>query len=330
MRLAVVALSLLLGFPALATPSGVLIGLRDNNNTYRTIWVVAESGGPAVAATIGGLVVPREDGLWRVDVERRSCGEVGQYVVDELHIGPLDSGSERLPTTDCESVAKEYCGATYPRGGDLTVEHWLLYVGSTYFAERFWYTDSCGAHLAGETAFSVHQIDQPAQEIAIEMAANLDSLQSAAREALICGTDDMDCIDTRDHYQLFRSSGWGIVRGVGQWSILVALSPSEPAYHLGPAQVVTGLPAPAEIVGPTTSDMTTSTNRPEGDRSISPERDMVLVRTGRLQAYRLVGDAVEGPPASIPARSDEQVVMIEWVPAARVSQWDAVLRGLSP
>ncbi|MGH9463984.1 MAG: DUF6265 family protein [Vicinamibacteria bacterium] len=333
MRLIIVTSCLLLAFPAFAAPSGVLIGLRDNSNTYRTIWIVAESSGPVVVADVKGLVIPRENGFWRIDVEEKACGEIGQYLVDELQIDPLGSGSGAPTTSDCEAVAKASCGTVYPAGGGLMLEHWLLYVGPTHFAERFAFMESCGAHPVGETAFAVHEIDHPEEDLPMQVVSpegSVDALQMAARQALICSTDDLDCIDLRDNYQVSPSSGWGIVRGAGQWSILVALSPPE-SSDLAPSPVVTDLPAPVAILGASDGwePTTAIEGLPEGDRSFSPAGDMVIVRTDQVAAYRLVEGTVEGAPVPIPTRSDEQVVMIEWASASQVASWGALLQGIS-
>ena len=333
MRVAIVTLCSLFSLPGLAAPGGVLIGLRDNSNTYRTIWIVAESGVPAVAAVVKGLVVPRKNGLWRIDVEQETCGDIGQYQVDELRIEPLDAGSGAPTPRDCETIAKASCGSVYPAGDGLTLEHWLLYAGPTHFAERFWFAESCGAHPVGETGFSVHDIDHPEQDVPMETAFGadrMDALQVAAREALICSTDDLDCIDSRDRYQVSRSSGWGIARAPGQWSVLVTLSPPDPSYP-APSPVITALPAPVTILGPSEGQTPTTAieGLPEGDRSFSPAGDMVIVRSERLLAFRLGAGTIDGPPTRVETRNDEQVVMIEWAVGSQVPAWDTVLRGLS-
>jgi len=332
-RVAIVTLCSLFSLPGLAAPSGVLIGLRDNSNTYRTIWIVAESGVPSVAAVVKGLVVPRKSGLWRIDVEQETCGDIGQYQVDELRIEPLDAGSGAPTPRDCETIAKASCGSVYPAGGGLTLAHWLLYVGPTHFAEQFWFTESCGVHPVGETSYSVHDIDQREQDVPMQTglgAYSMDALQVAAREALICSTDDLDCIDLRDHYQVSGSSGWGIARGVGQWSVLLALSPPEPGY-LAPSPVITALPAPVTILGSSEGQKPTTAieGLPEGDRSFSPAGDMVIVRSERLVAFRLGAGTIDGPPTRVETRNGEQVVMIEWAVGSQVPAWDTVLRGLS-
>ena len=331
MRVAIVTLCSLWAFPVVAAPSGVLIGLRDNGNTYRTIWIVAESGVPAVAAVVKALVIPRKNGLWRIDVELKTCGEIGQYQVDELQIGPLGPGSGGPTIRDCESIAKASCGALYPAGGGVVLERWISYAGPTHFAEQFWLTDSCGTRAVWETGFSVHPIDHPEQSLPIQMVSedSMDALQVAARQALVCATDDLDCIDSRDQYSLSLPSGWSIVRAGGQWSVLVALSPPDP--NLAPAPVITALPAPVTILAPSEGQKPTTTieGLPEGDRSFSPTGDMVIVRSERLAAFRLGAGTIDGPPTRVETRNDEQVVMIEWAVDSQVPAWDTVLRGLS-
>jgi len=333
LRVAIVTSCFLFIFRGLASPSGVLIGLRDNSNTYRTIWIVAESGAPAVAAVVKGLVVPRKNGLWRIDVEQETCGDIGQYQVDELRIEPLDAGSGAPTPRDCETIAKASCGSVYPAGDGLTLEHWLLYAGPTHFAERFWFAESCGAHPVGATGFSVHDIDHPEQDVPIQMVfqeGNMDALQSAARQALICGTDDLDCIDSRDRYQVSPSSGWGIARAPGQWSVLVALSPPDPSL-VAPSPVVTAFPVPAAILGSSEGQEpeTAIAGLPEGDRSFSPAGDMAIVQSEGLAAFRLGSGSIDGPPTRVETSNGEQVVMIEWAVGSQVAEWDTVMRGVS-
>ena len=332
MRPAIVTLCSLLTLPAFAEPSGVLVGLQGSGNTYRTIWIVTEGGPPVVAAVVKGLVVPRENGLWRMDVELKTCGEVGQYHVDELSIGPLGPGAGTPTIRDCESIARASCGSVYPAGGGLVMERWISYAGPTHFAEQFWLTESCSANPGWETGFSVHDLDYPEQDVAMETAFQADrmnALQGAAREALVCPTDDLDCIDSRDQFEVSRHSGWGIARALSQWSVLVALSSPDP--NLAPSPVLTDMEAPVAILGLSEGQRPAAAieGLPEGDQSVSPERDMAIVRTDQVAAYRLVAGAVEGPPVLIPTGSDERVVMIEWAPGSQVAPWGAVLQGLS-
>jgi hypothetical protein len=62
---------------------------------------------------------------------------------------------------------------------------------------------------------------------------------------------------------------------------------------------------------------------------MSPEGDMVIVRTDAVTAYRLAAGSVEGPPVAIPTGSGERVVTIEWASGSQVAAWSAVLERLS-
>jgi hypothetical protein len=332
MRPGIVTLCSFLALPAFAAPSGVLIGVQGSDNTYRTIWIVAEGGVPAVTAVVKGLVVPRENGLWKMDVELKTCGEVGQYEVDELSIRPLEPASGTATIQDCESIARASCGAVYPAGGGLLMERWISYAGPTHFAEQFWLTETCDAHPAWETGFSVHDLDHPEEDVAMETVFQEDrmnALQAAARAVFTCPTDDLDCIDSRDQARLSLSSGWGIARAKGQWSVMVAVSPPDPNH--APSKLMTDVEAPVEFLGLSEGREPAATleGLPDGDLSMSPEADMVIVRADGVTAYHLVAGSVEGTPVPIPAGSGERVVMIEWASTSQVSPWSAVLQGLS-
>jgi hypothetical protein len=332
MQPAILTLCALLAFPAFAEPSGVLVGLQDSTNQYRTIWMVAEGGVPVVSAVVKGLVVPRESGLWRMDVALTRCGEVDQYQVDELSIRPLEAASGTATIQNCEAIAKASCGAVYPASGGLVMERWISYAGPTHFAEQFWLTESCGADPVWETGFSVRDLDHPEQDVAMQtvfLSDRVDALKAAAREALVCATDDLDCIDSLDPSHLSLSSGWGIARAQSQWSVVVAVASLDPS--LAPSPVVTDVEPPVAILGLSEDQKPAEAieGLPEGDQSISPDGDMVIVRTDQVVAYRLGSGTVEGPPVLLPTKSGEQVVMVEWASKSQVAPWGAVLRGLS-
>lgn len=307
----------------------MLLGLRDSHNRYRTIWVGTVDSSPAIVAIVPGLVVPRENGFWRIDVEQVRCGSLGQYSVDEVRLrAPGSTASARL-TMDCESAARASCGESYPVGAGLELERWITYAGPTHLAEVFRSAGSCEQDLSEETGYAVHELDHPERDVPIEAAFSADGmedLESAARMSLVCETDDLDCIDSQSGYRVSRGAGWGIVRDVSQWSVVVSLSSpgSDPEI---PLPVVPGVRPPAAMLGSTGDEeiAIVPEGLPEGDRSISPQRDMAVVRTDRMVAYRVVAGAVEGPPLAIPARSDEQMVIVQWASRSQAESWNAAL-----
>jgi hypothetical protein len=66
-----VILALSLAQPVLAQNTGLLLGI-DGDNGARTLWITRESGGRVAAAgELQRLIVPRADGFWWLDVDRR-------------------------------------------------------------------------------------------------------------------------------------------------------------------------------------------------------------------------------------------------------------------
>lgn len=71
-RIWLLCVGLLLALPVrsdLAAQSGVLLGLVDTGTTtYRTLWITTTGDSAAVMATGPGILVPRRDGFWHVDL----------------------------------------------------------------------------------------------------------------------------------------------------------------------------------------------------------------------------------------------------------------------
>jgi hypothetical protein len=358
-RVAVVAAWLLTPTIGRAQQSGLLLGLRAGPDVprsladapeYRTLWIAPSAGKMAVVATLPTLVVPRDDGFWRVDIEP-SCGITEQTM--EMQGAFLDSyrtavwrrwGSARthVPPNDEMDCARALDRVrtmvedTTGLGGDegacnvreLAITYaspkfvsYSMYTAHTEFCSPGRYASRTRLFVAGvrdtvvadppDSTISVLEALTPAR------AASLEKRWSAAVT---------DCT-----HEESPDANWGIIRGVGEW--VTDFSSTGPTVCRGDGMAEFDIREriPASMARNEPREWLERIRRvvPKvDDFLVSPRQDVIVVRrddTLNLHAPR--GEALGQPLLSYALRPGERVIMAEWALGSHVARWTKSLRS---
>jgi hypothetical protein len=314
---------LLLASPAAAQGpalSGLLLGLRrDNvgwpsNQRFVTLWITVDSASARVEAQGPGILVPRRDGFWWVEVLHHR-EEQGGPEIDTLLFGPAAQGR---PQQDTVAEAPE-CYASI----DIT----LLFVGTDYVTKETHAETGCGAHPDAPTTWEV---------LSLPKARPFDSLFSpAAHEAFErrreVVRDSLSHVDIGECQATEPAQNWFVTRKVGTWVLsggawgpYVCGNPYDefdtgiapPRAAVGANELVPPLPA----IRRTVPDVVDAISSPHHNVVVVlTASDSILVyATTRTALARRLG-AVQGGGA---------VVMAQWVVGRFVPLWTAQVPGL--
>jgi hypothetical protein len=115
-KLGVVIFLVIFGSVAFSQTSGLLLGLagsgcaeNDCSNYMRTLWIAPQGAAVKLVATVPDIIVPRQDGFWRVGV-RVVCDApedwgIAQY--DSLFAVKVRERPEFKDKVSCEDATKD-------------------------------------------------------------------------------------------------------------------------------------------------------------------------------------------------------------------------------
>ena len=362
-RAAALVAALLAPMTGDAQQSGLLIGLRTRLDVphteggaipeYRTLWIAPADARLAVVTTLPTLVVPRDDGFWRVDIEP-SCGITEQTM--EMEGAFLDSfrtavwrrwGSARTYAPpdhemDCSlalerirTMVKDTTGIGGEEGACNVREIAITYASPRLASYRMYaaHTEFCspGRYASRTRLFVAGPADSViagAPDSALSLLQALTPARALALEKRwTAALTDCTHEDSPD-------ANWGIVRGVGEW--VTDFSSTGPTACRGdgmaefdirermPASIARSEPrewlARIRHVAPAVDDF-----------FVSPRQDAIAVRTGdTLNFFAPRGAALGRPLLTYRLRPAEQVIMVEWAVGSQVARWTKELESGSP
>jgi hypothetical protein len=338
-----------------ASESGLLLGLRSGANydtnatlyspekmgknsqqasSYRTFWIRAKNGAIELAAEKTNLLVPREDGVWRVDVKHSAYND---FVEDFVWINPAPdpdaipnpflAGQEGIKAFDALLLVKEqgiepsvgeYCNGYASRD--------ILFVGNNYLSVGYTRSDICG--FMGETMENALQMLSLGELEPVSITELLDSEGSKAfKQAAKSYQNQQGSTEYGD------SVSGGLVHNQGRWIIKGHFPTNEGGYTLFDVPFA----APSSLVGynelfPNWDDI--KKRVPDAVDALSaPSKDflVVLTESGSLLAFTLNGGKISEQPAlHILFKQPVAVVMASWAEGLTVSNWTQEIQSLGP
>lgn len=338
-----------------AQTSGVLIGFRaspaapDSEARYRTLWI-AGSSRSAHTVSVPDLLVPRQDGFWRMGVVG-TCGDGnGDSQIDQLWTARVTERvklSQECPTVPASSLP--FAGATdsserarldttevvcsvrtvdidFVNGRYVSVSEMS---GQTEECEprgdRFYYSHAV-KEWEGDSLLTFGRVAGVAGDSAFARAARL-AVDSAPKEE--CGDFISDAESRAERANAI--SDWYIARGRGRWRAGVSRSIyGSPCSFDAPID----LPLPASFTGHDHLQpgwrVIERAVPAAVDAMTSPAGDLVIVLTpDSLFAYSSNGNTLGARLLAMPFRRD-RVVMVEWALGKSAARWDREIARLRP
>ena len=352
MNLTIKALSYSLFFimtSVMAGESGLLIGLRHGSNynmtaetiskntlegvyepaSYRTFLLRAENGQVELIAERTNLLLPRDDGFWRIDVQHSNYNDFNEDFIwinpapdyDSLP-DPFLAEQEGIKAFDISMLVSkqginsevgEYCRGHISRD--------ILFVGTDYLSVGYTRNEVCDSFdIDGGMESSLQILSlQELKPIKIDIL-----LDSDANQVL------MDTVNKYKNDNLGDFSG-GIMRHQGQWVVKGHLSvPDEVKYK--------------NFIVPVAFDKNITTDyldwkaikehTPNAiDALISPHKNLLIVFTdsGELLAFNIKETKISQQPAlHILFKQSVSLVMSYWTEGQYVSNWMQEIENLGP
>lgn len=334
---------------ARAQNTGLLLGIDGESSTH-TLWITRDAGGRvAVSGELQRLLVPRSDGFWWVDVERR-CG-ISEPHEDEEEGSPafidktgwvvhskVDGDDEPLDENpnfrDCHDVEQQLLKRAGERREPYALyciynTSDLTYVSGRYISYRQFSqsTEFCNpAKYSASTSLHVEDFDR--QHVKL-----LPALRPAERRSLIKEWERQrgDC--ALEHAP---DDSWAIEPAHGTWRATFATSGSIACKgNAGGSEegIAVTASVPSSIVKQESLD-------PWGRELrrrlmyvdvvyISPKRDWLIASSGqRVVAFTPSGSTLGDPVLTLQLAESERVVMGEWSVGAHTHRWTAEVARL--
>ena len=356
-RLLIMALLCLAVAPAAAAQtSGLLLGLRWGDDApptasavvpfYRTLWIAPAAGKLGVVATIPTLVVPQDDGFWRVDIET-SCSIMEVTLMGQesrfldhfqtavwrplgsprtfAHTGDRMDCADGLAQllkqrTDTSDSGEEPCNI-----GDVTVNHasakvvsYRTYTAHTEFCSPDRYTSSTRLTVLPASADSARYFAFPGDSVMSLLSALPPARAAALEKKWSSGRSDCTFEESPD-------ANWGIGRGVGEW--IAEFSSTGPTVCRGEGMSEFDIHEriPATLARSEPREWLARIRRVVpvvDDYFVSPRADVVGIRSGdRLSFYSTRGPAIDKLLLQHTLRPRERVILVEWATGAHVERW---------
>jgi len=341
--------------PVAASESGLLLGLRSGANydtnatlfspgeigkssqqtsSYRTFWIRAKNGTIELAAEKTNLLVPREDGFWRVDVKHSAYNDFAEDFVwinpapdPDAIPNPFLAEQEGIKAFDTLLFVKEqgievslgeYCKGYASRD--------ILFVGNNYLSVGYTRNDICG--FMGGTMENALQMLSLAD---IEPVKITELLGSEGSKAFKHAAKSYQKQQSNAEYA--EPVSGGLVHNQGRWIIKGHFPTSEGRYTHFEVPVA----APSSLVGynelfPNWDNI--KKRVPDAIDALSaPSKDFLVVLTeeGSLLAFTLDGGKISEQPAlHILFKQPVAVVMARWAEGLTVSNWTQEIQNLGP
>lgn len=311
----------------------VFEGSQDTS-LYRTFWIRAEDGQIELAAEKTNLLVPREDGFWRVDVKHSTYNDFSEDFVwvnpapdpDALP-NPFLANQEGIEAFDVTLLVKEqgietalgeYCNGHASRE--------ILFMGENYLSVGYVRSEMCRGFIGGsaDSALQILSLDQ--LEL-IEMNQLLDNqdrnvLNRAAKDyqEKHSGSEDWGDVSS------------GIVRHQGQWIIKGHFPTGKELY----THFEVPVPAPESLVSNNElyPDWETIKKQvPEAiDAFSSPNKELLVVLTeSSLLGFSITDGKINQPPKlHVLLKYPTTAVMTRWAEGQYVPNWTQEIQNLGP
>ncbi|MDM8560505.1 SH3 domain-containing protein [Candidatus Parabeggiatoa sp. HSG14] len=337
-----------------ASESGLLLGLRYGTNydasasllekkvsegvqqpsSYRTFWIRAKDGEVELAAERTNLLLPREDGFWRLDVKHSIYNDFSEDFIwvnaapdSDALPNPFLAEQEGIDAFDVSLLVKEqgvdstfgeYCNGHASRN--------ILFIGNDNLSVGYTHNEMCTGFMEGSTGSALQMLSLEELE-AVDITTVLDSSGS---EAFKRAANDYKTQNSND--QEWGEASFGIVRHQGRWVIKGHFPIEEGGY----TQFDVPVALPKSIVGNDTLYPDWQTIKklvPDAvDAFSSPSKDLLVVLTeSSLFAFSVNNEKVSQQPAlHILFKQPVTVIMERWAEGQYVSNWMEEIQNIGP
>ncbi|HEY2824380.1 MAG TPA: hypothetical protein VGI83_02445 [Gemmatimonadales bacterium] len=288
--------------------AGVLLGVKTDDNTYRTLWLTVDGAAARLAAAGEGILVPRRDGFWWIEVLHYK-EDPGGPEIDTLMVGPTVNGR---PKHDTIGVAPDCYAA---------IAITLRFVGTDHVSRETHSETGCGPHPDAPSTWDMVSLPNARPFDSLFSVAQHEAFErrrSFVRDSLTRATKPEDCPATEPEPSWFvtRKPGrWGLSGGV--WGPYVCGNPFD--------EFDAGIAPPRGAVG--ANDLVPEwavirrTVRNAVDAVSSPQHNVVVVVTASdsLLVYVATGTSLGRRLGAFPGGG--AVVMAQWAVGRFVSIW---------
>jgi hypothetical protein len=339
--------SLLLGIPYAPAQSAVLIGLhvevQDDGNvppppSYRTLLITFRDGKAQLAADLPDLIVPRENGFWRVGTLHK--GPPGKYQAQEFVYAS--------PARAVPHAGGEYHPANPDWNCSETDQATIEFVNPDLLSVSYFNEPACSLEV--EYGYGTYRFDEPAKVIDIAAALGAPAWDAEKKADVKAKSDHAFAnLSNCEGVSEVDSSNWGIERYdrlpksiAKPWVVVGSYSSPHVCGDGGRYEIK--FPIPKSVTGPTyRTDALSSLlkSKVASDSHIVPEEALLtpagdfLVSLGYSPPVRIFAITKKGiasePVLSVPLNLESNavnVVMVQWALGKHVLDWQSELQSL--
>jgi hypothetical protein len=339
-----------------AAEVGLLLGLRQGSNynitasvtdekmpdaqgaitAYRTFWIRAKEGAMELAAERTNLIVPRDDGFWRLDVKR---SVYNNFEEDFIWINPAPdpdalpnpflAEQEGIDAFDLALLIKEQ-GIDMPVGEYCRGHAYrdILFVGIDYLSVGYQRHETCNGLITGSTDSALQMLTLSNLE-----PVNLSALLGVEGSSQFIRTAK----DYADKYQGDKGNNkWGdlsggVVRHQGKWIVKGHYPLEDGKYTLFDVSVIPTTLVLHDQLSPEWA--TISKLVPDAiDAFSAPTNDVLIVLTAtRLLGFTVNGKTINPQPAlQLYLKQPVTVIMARWAEGQYVANWTQEIQNIGP
>ncbi len=338
-----------------ASESGLLLGLRAGANydvsatlakqkslkgtqepvSYRTFWLRASEGNIELVAERTNLLVPREDGFWRIDVKHSVYNDFSEdfiwinpapdpdaipnpFLAEQEGINAFDV-SLLVAEQGIETALGEYCSGHAYRD--------ILFVGENYMSVGYVRSETCGGFIGTST-------DSALQMFSLEdlKSVNISSLIEAQEGSVFFRTakEYQEQHNPKNEQEWGDFSG-GLVRHQGSWLVKGHFPIKKDNYTHFDVPVT-----PSKLVENDESYPSWEAIKQHVPEAIdvfsSPAKDWLVILTkDRLLGFTVSEETIAPQPAlQLYLKHPVAAVMVRWAEGLRVMNWTEEVQGIGP
>ncbi|NJO14738.1 MAG: SH3 domain-containing protein [Thioploca sp.] len=338
-----------------AGESGLLLGLRvgghydtaatldkpkrlENSQesvSYRTFWFSAQDGKIELVAERTNLLVPREDGFWRVDVKQSSYNNFKEDFIwinpapdPDAIPNPILAEQEGVNAFDVSLLVKEQ-GIEMPAGEYCNGHAYrdILFIGINYMSVGYVRSQLCNGSvgISTDSALQMFSLDE-------FKPVNISSLVEAQEGTVFFRTAKEYQDQSKDkNSQEWGDFSGGVVRQPGKWVVKGHFPIKKDNYTHFDVPIT-----PSQLVeyGELHPDWETIKQLvPEAiDAFSSPTQDwlVVLTKTGLL-GFTLNETGINSKPVlQLYLKQPVTAVMAHWAEGLRVMNWSEEIQNIGP
>ena len=282
--------------------SGVLLGIRSSDNSYRTLWIYSRNKAILEIAQKQQLFIPRMKGFWEVGIMQEEMGnsiyvkELNEYVVEET-----------TKLSDIASIDKH--------------QRKILFAGNDYIGTEV------------DSMLRVIPIDNVALERGIYISdvvkENVQSALKLSRDALVTSLDKDKAQSLKEDIE---ENNFTLERRNGHWIMKGRLSYKEPEGDRRYEDFAINLMVPSKLISYDELyipwNNIKAKNPATVDAFVSPNKDIALLLTNEtLYIYSIdKGRISDQPIQKVMLKEGEVVIMAEWAIGEYAEKWGRVVQ----